>query len=288
MKAIYKREVASYFNSMTGYICVAALVVFVGIYFMAYNLFAGYPYFSYTLGASLFVFMVIVPLLTMRSLSEERHSRTDQLLLTSPTTVAEVVLGKYFAMLTVYLAPVLLCCLCPLIIKMNGTAHLKADYAALLAFFLLGAVEIAVGLLISSLTESQVIAAVGTFAVLLVLHLWDGLISYLPVTALGSLLGLLMILILLCFLLQSFADNWKVTAAALGVGGAAILGGYLVKPEFFEGLLPDALGKFSLVSAFDSFANEHVFDLPGLLLYLSLIALLLFLTTQVIQKRRWN
>ena len=288
MKAIYKREVASYFNSMIGYVCVAAMVVFVGIYFMAYNLFSGYPYFSYTLNACMFIFMVIVPLLTMRSMSEERHSRTDQLLLTSPATVTEVVLGKYFAMLTVYLVPVLVCCLCPLIIKLNGTAYLAADYAALLAFFLLGAVQIGVGLLISSLTESQIIAAVGTFGVLLVLQLWDGLISYLPVTELGSLLGLVVVLLAICFLLHAFANHWKVTAGVLVAGLAAIFGFYFYDSSKFANLLPTVLGKFSLLGAFNSFAADHVFDVSGVLLYLSLIALLLFLTVQVVQKRRWN
>ena len=160
MKAIYKREVSSYFNSMIGWIFVAVLTVFIGIYFFAYNLFQGYPYFSLSLGSSLFIFMVVVPILTMRSMADERHTKTDQLLLTAPVSVTAVVLGKYFAMLTVFAVPVAIACLCPLIIALNGTAFLLADYGAILAFFLLGAVEIAVGMLISSLTESQIIAGV--------------------------------------------------------------------------------------------------------------------------------
>ena len=188
MKAIYKREVSSYFNSMIGWIFVAVLTVFIGIYFFAYNLFQGYPYFSLSLGSSLFIFMVVVPILTMRSMADERHTKTDQLLLTAPVSVTAVVLGKYFAMLTVFAVPVAIACLCPLIIALNGTAFLLADYGAILAFFLLGAVEIAVGMLISSLTESQIIAAVGTFGLLLLLYLWDGLVGFLPSTAVGSLL----------------------------------------------------------------------------------------------------
>ena len=147
MKAIYKREVSSYFNSMIGWIFVAVLTVFIGIYFFAYNLFQGYPYFSLSLGSSLFIFMVVVPILTMRSMADERHTKTDQLLLTAPVSVTAVVLGKYFAMLTVFAVPVAIACLCPLIIALNGTAFLLADYGAILAFFLLGAVEIAVGML---------------------------------------------------------------------------------------------------------------------------------------------
>ena len=288
MTAIYKREVASYFNSMTGWLFTAVLTVFIGIYFFVYNLFNGYPYFSISLSYTLFVFMVVVPILTMRSMAEERRSRTDQLLLTAPVSVTGVVMGKYLAMLTVFALPTAIACLCPLIIALNGSSFLLADYGTILAFFLLGAVEIAVGLLVSALTESQLIAAVGTFGILLVLYLWDGLVSFLPSSASGSLLGLLAALILVCFLLNALSDNWKITAGTLAVGAAVIAGFYIKDSSAFAGLLPDVLGKFSLITAFDSFASDHVFDLRGVLLYLSLCALLVFLTVQVVQKRRWN
>ena len=143
----------------------------------------------------------------MRSMADERHTKTDQLLLTAPVSVTAVVLGKYFAMLTVFAVPVAIACLCPLIIALNGTAFLLADYGAILAFFLLGAVEIAVGMLISSLTESQIIAAVGTFGLLLLLYLWDGLVGFLPSTAVGSLLGFFVVLILVCFLINALSNN---------------------------------------------------------------------------------
>lgn len=288
MKAIYKRELASYFNSMIGWLFTAVLTVFVGIYFFVYNLFNGYPYFSLSLSYTLFVFMVIIPILTMRSMAEERRSKTDQLLLTAPVSVTGVVMGKYLAMLTVFALPVAIACLCPLIIALNGSSFLLADYGTILAFFLLGAVEIAVGLLISALTESQLIAAVGTFALLLVLYLWDGLVSFLPSDASGSLAGLLVVLILVCILLNALSNNWKVTAGVLIVGAAVIIGFYMKDSSAFAGLLPDALGRFSLITAFDSFASDHVFDLRAILLYLSLSALLVFLTVQVVQKRRWN
>jgi|Cm1ome_4_1110797.scaffolds.fasta_scaffold02206_5 ABC-2 type transport system permease protein len=288
MKAIYKREVSSYFNSMTGWIFIAAMTAFIGIYFMVYNLFSGYPYFSSALGSTLYVLMVLIPILTMRSMAEDRRSKTDQLLLTAPVPVAGIVLGKYFAMLTVFAVPMAISALCPLIIKINGTAFLKADYATLLAFFLLGAVEIAVGLFISSLTESQIIASVGTFGLLLVLYLWDGLLTYLPASPSGSLIGLMVILLLVCFLINALSDNWKITGAVLVIGLAVLAVSYLKASAKFVSLLPNVLGKFSLLAAFNSFAQDHVFDLSGTLLYLSLIALLVFLTVQVIQKRRWN
>lgn len=288
MQAIYKRELASYFNSMVGWLFTAVLTVFIGIYFFVYNLFNGYPYFSLSLSYTLFIFMVIIPVLTMRSMAEERRSKTDQLLLTAPVSVAGVVLGKYLAMLTVFALPTAIACLCPLIIALNGSSFLLADYGTILAFFLLGAVEIAAGLLISALTESQLIAAVGTFGILLVLYLWEGLVSFLPSDAAGSLLGLLVILVLVCLLLHALSDNWKVTAGVLIAGAAVIIALYVRDSSAFAGLLPDVLGRFSLIGAFDTFASDHVFDLRGMLLYLSLSALLVFLTVQVVQRRRWN
>lgn len=182
MIAVYKRELRSYFTSMVGYVFIASLVFFVGIFFLANNLFSGYPKFSVTLSGVLLILIICISILTMKSMAEERRSRTDQLLLTYPVSLGGVVLGKYLAMVTVLALPTLLFCLCPLIIEATGTAYLAQDYASLLAFFLIGCVYIAVGMFISSLTESQIIASVGTFAVLLVLYFWSSLISFLPDT----------------------------------------------------------------------------------------------------------
>ena len=189
MKAIYKREFKSYFQSMIGYVFIAFLALFVGIYFMAYNLNGGYPYFSYCLYGVSFIFMLAVPLLTMKCFAEERKSKTDQLLLTSPVRLVDVVVGKYLAMVSVLLIPMVIFCFYPLVIKMNGTAYLKVDYTAMFAFFLLGCVYISIGMFLSALTESQIIAAISTFAVLLVLYLWDGLLSFLPSNTVGTFLS---------------------------------------------------------------------------------------------------
>ena len=111
---------------MTGWVFVAVLTFFIGIYFFVNNLFSGYPYFSVSLNSVLVVFMVVIPVLTMRSLADERHSKTDQLLLTAPVTITAVVLGKYFAMLTVFAVPVAFAACAPLIIALNGSAFLLA------------------------------------------------------------------------------------------------------------------------------------------------------------------
>lgn len=288
MKAIYKRELKSYFQSMIGYAFVAFLMLFTGIYFTAYNLNGGYPYFAYALSGSMFIFLVAVPILTMKSFAEERKSKTDQLLLTAPVSVTEIVLGKYLAMVTVYAIPCAIYCLYPLIIKMQGTAYLKSDYTAIGVFFLIGCVYIAVGMFMSSLTESQIIAAVSTFAALLVLYLWSGLVGFLPNQAAYNLIGVLVIVGAICMLIYHMTANWM-TAGVLGVAGAAVsIGLYIGKSSRFEGLLADVLGKWNVNTVFSNILDSKILDISGLILCCFIIFLFVFLTVQTIQRRRWS
>ena len=105
MLAIYKRELKSYLTSMVGYLFMFFVLLIAGIYFSAYQLSAAYPKFEYTLNAMTFVFLIAVPILTMRVLAEERKQKTDQLLLTSPVSVSGIVMGKYLALVTIYAIP---------------------------------------------------------------------------------------------------------------------------------------------------------------------------------------
>ncbi|MGN0155403.1 MAG: ABC transporter permease [Lachnospiraceae bacterium] len=180
MKAIYKREVSSYFKSMTGYVFMFFVFLIVGIYFYAYNLSYGYPSMNVTLNSITFVFLIAIPILTMRVLSEERKQKTDQMLITAPVSVEKIVCGKFFALLTVYLIPVVVICLYPLVMRSYGKISFAQNYTAILGFFLLGAANIAVGLFISSLTENIIIAAVLTFVVMFLSYIMSGLESFLP------------------------------------------------------------------------------------------------------------
>ncbi len=288
MKGIYKRELKSYFYSMIGYVFIAFLVAFVGIYFMAYNLNMGYPYFSYTLSGGLFILLLAIPILTMKSFSEERRSKTDQLLLTAPVTLGQIVWGKYLAMVTVFAIPNLIFCLFPLIIKVSGQAYLKVDYCAILAYFLLGCTYIAVGMFLSSLTESQIIAAISTFGVLLVLYLWNGLLDFLPTNAVGNLVGVLLLWSLLVFAVYQMAKNWILAAILEAIGISAGAAVYFVRPAWMERLLPEIFGKLSLYNGFTSIVNDRLLDVSSLFLGVSVIALFVFLTIQTIQRRRWS
>ena len=288
MLAIYERELKSYFHSMTGCVFIAFLVMFTGIYFMAYNLNAGYPYFSYTLSGSLIVFLVGIPLLTMRSFSEERKTKTDQLLLTAPVSLTKVVLGKYFAMVTVLAVPNVIFCLFPLLIKLQGTAYLLVDYSSIAVFFLLGCVYLAIGMFMSSLTESQIIAFISTFGILLLLYLWDGILSFLPGSAFSGMIGILLILTLIVVYIYHMTKNWMLAAGIEAVGIAAALIVYLVKSSLYENLLTKLLGRLALADVFMNISSSNIVDVSGLLLYVSILIIFVFLTIQTIQKRRWS
>ena len=186
MLAIYKRELKSYLTSMVGYLFMFFVLLIAGIYFSAYQLSAAYPKFEYTLNAMTFVFLIAVPILTMRVLAEERKQKTDQLLLTSPVSVSGIVMGKYLALVTIYAIPIAVLATYPLIMSKFGTVAFGSAYTALLGFFLLGSANIAIGVFFSAITESQVIAAVLTFVFLFAFYMMNGISSFFSETAMST------------------------------------------------------------------------------------------------------
>ena len=288
MRAIYKRELDSYFHSMIGYVFIAFFLAFTGVYFMAYNLNYGYPIFSYVLSSLVFILLIAIPVLTMKSFSEDRKSRTDQLLLTAPVSLGQIVMGKYLAMVTVYLIPNLVFCLYPLVIKMQGNAYLLTDYCGILMFFLMGCVFISIGMFLSSLTESQIIAAISSFGVLLVLYLWDGILGFLPSSALLNLIILLVLLSLVSVLVWHITGNLVIAGVLELFFLAAGIIVYAVDSSLYENLLPDVLGKLDLTAPLTDVVASSLLDTGSIILYLSVIGLFIFLTMQSIQKRRWS
>ena len=160
MIAIFKREFKSYFINMSGYVFIGVLWLFSGIFATALNLIGQYAAYEYALSNLVTVLMLIVPILTMRSMSEDRRAKTDMLLYSLPVSSTEVILGKYFAMLAVWGVACLGMGATPVILGMFGAVNFASAYGALLGFFLLGAALIAVCTFVSSLTENQLIAAI--------------------------------------------------------------------------------------------------------------------------------
>ncbi len=287
MKAIFEREVKSYFNGMIGYIFVAFLLLFVGIYTMVINLKSSYASFEYVMSNMDFIYLIMIPVLTMRVISEERKQKTDQLLYTLPMSMTKIVLGKYLAMLLVLAVPTVIICFYPMILSMYGSVNLLSAFCSIVGFYLLGAALIAIGMFISSVTESQAVAAVLCFIVLLINYYISNLADYVSKTAGASFFAITVAIVLLAIIIKLLTKNglFAVMFGAICEAGLFIL--MLVSSTKLEGLFPKIMEKLSI---FDQFSNflQGIFDLTGVVYFLMVIVIGVFLTVQSLEKRRWN
>lgn len=287
MLAIYKKELKSYFTSMIGYIVSAAILLAVGIYFTYYNLAMGAPSVGYALSGGSIVIMIVIPILTMRTLADERRNKTDQLLLTAPVTIGKMVIGKYLAMLTVVLLPLAIISIYPLLLSGFGEVQYSVSYGSILGYFLLFAASIAVGMFLSSITESQVISAVLTFGVLFLGFLMGGLSSIIPTTSNFSFIAFAVLIVFVVFLLYYMTQNLVVSLIAGIAGEAAVFLIYFLKPVWLEGTFNKVLAAFDIMSPFESFIGGTL-SLPAIVYYLSVSGLFIFFAYQSIEKRRWS
>ena len=256
MFAIYRKEMRSYFINPIGYVYLGVFLVFSALLFCYTTLIAG----SYdTAGYFTFLvvsFIVLIPILTMRLFAEERKMRTEQLLLTAPVTLTGMVLGKYFAALTIYVSGVLVSCInfLPLYLiahqerlgQSSTLTHIGPltgeIVGSVLVVILIGAALIAVGTFISALTENQLSSAIITIGVIAVMVLLSALN------------------------LLTDAD------------GQPVIGNYAVRT---------VIDWFSILGRFAAFTNG-IFDYAAVLYYISLAFIFLFLTVRVYEKRRWG
>lgn len=287
MRAVYKKELKGYLTSMQGYVFMAFILLIIGIYFTAYNLNYASPDFGYTLSAITFVFLIITPVLTMRILAEEKKNKTDQLLLTSPVPVWKIVLGKYLGMVTIYLIPVLIAGLYPFILSKYGTVSYSMAFIAIIGFFFLGCANLSIGLFLSSITESQVIAAVLTFAALFCSFMMNGIESFFSQTAITSMMAFLVLAVVAAvFVYQMTKDNLLTGITGIVLAGIVLIV-YFVKSSLYEGAIQKLLDLLAVTNHFDNFVGG-ILDLTGIVYMLSVICIFVFLTIQSIQKRRWS
>ncbi|MBQ2031673.1 MAG: ABC transporter permease [Lachnospiraceae bacterium] len=287
MKAIYKKELRSYFTSFLGYLFVAFLLIFVSIFQYLYNLRGEYANFALAVNGTATFFLLLVPMLTMRILAEEKRQRTDQLIFTAPVSVTRIVLGKYLALVTVFGIACLFVCFYPLILHNYGATNYAVAYTTILAFFLLGCTYMAIGMFISALTESQVFAAVVTFIVILFTLMIDMLVAMLPtghLLALGVLIGLALIISVITYVMMK---SKIVTGAFAVISVGGLITAYLINEQWFDGSLAKVFGWISVQSRFSLF-RFGIVDISSYVYYLSMIFLFVFLTVQAIKKRRWE
>ena len=287
MIAVFKHELRSYFHSLTAYVFGAFLLAFMGLGAMLYNIQAAYSNFEYVLSFGSLVMVVIVPILTMRVLAEKRKQKTDQLLYSLPITTLEIILGKYLAMLVLFLIPMGIISLYPLIFSQFGDVYLPTSYGSILAFFIMGSALIALGMFISSLTDNQGLAAGVGIAIILFNYYSVSLSEQVSSTAIGSVIATLVLILVLGAIIRYLTGNENLAfwcSIAL-IAVVAIL--FYLDSSAFEGMLPQLMAQLSLFDRFTTIVNG-VFDMTAIVYYLSIIVFFLFLSVQSLEKRRYN
>ena len=289
MSAVYKRELRAYMNNVYGWLFMSILLMFTGLMVFRDNLINGYPNFEYALSNSLYALMVLVPILAMRSMAEDKHNKTDMFYLSLPMQTSSVVLGKYFAMLTVLAIPCVVLGVYPPLLGLLGEVNMGMAYLALLQFFLLGAALLALCQFTSSLSENLVVVAVigvGATAALLFLPFLAG--SILPATPMVSFIGLVVLALLaggVAFLTTRNLNVTAITCAALVVPLSVV---YILAKDVFNNLLADLLYFISPFIHFATFCEYGTLSIPSLILLLSYPVFFLFLTVQSADKKRWD
>ncbi|NLO39247.1 MAG: ABC transporter permease subunit [Ruminiclostridium sp.] len=234
MRAIWKREVQAYFYQPIAYVLIGLFFLISSFYFTFGTVAYGRAELNSLFQNFIFLFIVIIPILTMRTLTEDRKNGTEVLLVTSPASISQIVVGKFLASFTVFLvmfASTLIYLVVLLIL--GGKPEVPMLIGGYLSFLLIGASFISIGIFASSLTENQIVAALISFAILLMISLLD------VITSLTS------------------------------------------------GVIAKILDAFSLLSRYQDM-NSGILDFTSIIYYLSFTAVFLFLTTRVIDKRRWS
>lgn len=287
MLAIYKKELRTYFTSMIGYVFIALFLLIIGLYFRMNNLLTRTANFEYTIANVSFIFVLLVPLLTMRLIAEENKQKTDQLLLTSPITAGDIVLGKFFAVFTILFIVIAVISTYPLIMLRYGSVPFASSYSSIIGFLLLGGAYLALGLFLSSLTESQVVAAVITFMVFFFTLFMEGIASSISTNHKTALIFFIALLLIVCLILWIMMHNITVSIGlgVIGIGSLAAI--YMYQPILFDGAIVKVFSWLSATARFNNF-YMGILDLADIIFYLSIIFVCLFLSTQVIKKKRWS
>lgn len=287
MLAIIKREFKAYFSSPTGFVFMGFFLLLTGFFFVMTNVLQASPDYNAVLGSITFVFLIVVPVLTMRLISEETKQKTDQLLLTSPLGISKIVLGKYFAAVGVFLLTLLVTALYPVFLSFFGTIGVWEILGGYIGFFLLGSSFIAVGLFVSSLTDNQVVAAIVTFVSLLLMWLIDWIQQGIPVDRVSGIVFAGLLALGAAAFVYFTTRTLFVSIAVLAVGSGVVTGMYFLNPIVFDGLIVRVLDWFSLLARYGDFAMG-VLSISPIVYYITFCAIFVFLTIRVIEKRRWS
>ncbi len=288
MISVYKKELRSYFTSLTGYVSISLILVLTGIFIKVIAFDNRYMFIENALPSASVIMLLAVPIITMSSFAGERAQKTDTLLYSLPLSTSKIVLGKYFAMLTVLSVPVLVIALVPLVLSMYGTVSYFGIYSALITFFLLISAMIAICTFMSSLVESQIIAAVLGSGALIVCYFANLLTSVIPKTEVASFISFIVLSAVAGLIVYYFVKSYVVAIAVGAVLEIIVACVYIFDRSVFLGLIQRSV---DIIAIFDRFANTvsaKIFDIKTAVYYISISVLFTVLTVQTVEKRRYS
>ena len=287
MTAVFKHELRMMFSGLTAYVFGAFSLFFVAIYMMVYNLTSAYANFEYALAGASFAFIIMIPILTMRIISEEKKQKTDQLLYSLPISTTQIVTGKFLAVFVTSVIPMCVVVIYPLILQNYGNLYLPAAYGAMFGYIMTAAVLLSIGTFISSITESQAMAAGICFAAMILNYYMVTVAEYATSSAFAFLIAILVVEIILALQIRHMARN-DVMAEVIGlIAVIATAALYIYNSDWFQGLFPNILENISVYERFYQFV-DGIFDYTSVVYFISVIVFFLFLTVQSLEKRRYN
>lgn len=287
MHAIFKKEMRTYFTTMTGYIFLGFFLLITAYFFAAINIVSGSASYTTTLSSTLSMFLILIPIMTMRLFAEETRQKTDQLLFTSPISIVKIVFGKFFAAAGLFTIGVLITLIFPIILSFYGEIAWAETLGAFVGYLFLGYGLISVGVFVSVLTDNQIIAAVGTFAALFFILMMNGIASTLPVETSYSVAFVVVVVCIAAFIVYNSTRNAYAGGIIALLGCAAVAAVYILNPLIFDGAMVKILGWFSVLNRFQSFFMG-VFSIGDLVYFITFSLAFLYLTINVIEKRRWR
>lgn len=288
MLSIYKKELRSYFTGLTGYVSISLILLLTGIFIRIVAFQAKYMMIQNVLPSAAIILLIAIPIVTMSSFAGERAQKTDTLLYSLPLSTSKIVIGKYLSMMTVFSVPVIIISLIPLILSMYGEVNCFSVYSAILMFFLLISAMTAICMFMSSLCESQVIAAVLGSGALIVCYFAALLTSVIPKTEIAAFISFLVIAALIGLIAYAFTKNLYIALSVGAVLMAVVSIVYLNDNSVFLNIFGKTV---DLIALFDRFAvsvNSKLFDLKTAVYYLSVAIFFNVLTVQTVEKRRYS
>ncbi len=287
MLSIFKKEIKTYFNTVTGYGFLGFFVLITGYFFVSQNIVSASANYNDTLAGSMIMFLILVPVITMRLFAEEARQKTDQLLFCAPVKVTDIVGGKFLAAVVLFLIGMAITLIFPLTLSRFGDIDWGMTLVGLLGYFMMGACLISVGLFISVLTDNQIVAAAATFAAVFLLLMMDNISSSAPITVASSIIFIAFIIIGIGIIIYNSTKNLSAAGIFMLLCFVITVGIYLFKPNLFDGVIVSTLGWFSVLNRFENF-YMGIISISDVIYYITFSLAFLYITVNTIEKRRWS